>query len=498
MSPEDDGLSDSPVSDTFKEAVAQLRRGNTVQAEKLVADAAHAARERFGSKSPEYASAECDLSNILLNVGAVDRAIASIRRAAAIENPDNRRASRDRLTYLMNLGMLLEQTGELDEAETVLRRGLDGRRAFYGPDHPGYGFGLEPLAAVLLAKGDLPEAERLTDEAVANFWKNRHERIASAIALRAEVRKSMAERPGFDALDELPDDMLEAIAGAVLRRGETGNPAALGLVIDELLAIVEERLGAGHPVAIQLLIARSNAARASEDVAACLAALARLVSVLDESGEPAQTLEALLALALAQGDAGRSDDALGTYARALELAVELGPGPRSNVERNRGLFLAHLEPPEAHRAEAEAALRSAVDLAESARDSRLLGASKIALGLFLQHRNDLEAARRLLDAGIRYLEPHDPDAISARSHLDAIVSGGACGCGDMDRAVALTLKELVLEQLPEGLLQDIRLDEKGVQVELAREPAPEELELLDRVIRHAQATIQKKIKSRYG
>ena len=55
------------------------------------------------------------------------------------------KALRERLTHLSNLGLALQAVGDLDGAEDALRRGVDGRRSFYGPGHAGYGFGLEPL-----------------------------------------------------------------------------------------------------------------------------------------------------------------------------------------------------------------------------------------------------------------------------------------------------------------------------------------------------------------
>ncbi len=46
-------------------------------------------------------------------------------------------ATRDRLTYLMNLGDVLARCEEYEEAEQVLREGLAERERFYGRQHPG-------------------------------------------------------------------------------------------------------------------------------------------------------------------------------------------------------------------------------------------------------------------------------------------------------------------------------------------------------------------------
>jgi hypothetical protein len=64
------------------------------------------------------------------------------------------------LSYRLNLGMVLRMAGRLDGAETELRHGAEDRLAFYGREHPGYAFGLEPLAEVLLQRGNASEARR--------------------------------------------------------------------------------------------------------------------------------------------------------------------------------------------------------------------------------------------------------------------------------------------------------------------------------------------------
>jgi hypothetical protein len=49
----------------------------------------------------------------------------------------------------------------------VLREGLAGREQLYGQGHPGYAFGLEPLASVLFRLGKTDEALDWYDKAKA-------------------------------------------------------------------------------------------------------------------------------------------------------------------------------------------------------------------------------------------------------------------------------------------------------------------------------------------
>src|SRR5579872_3876999 len=137
---------DLPPNPILNEAITLLRAGEPARAEEVVARAARQAKERFGPDSAAYAAAANDLGCVLLWTGQQRQALAAFRTACAVEFPGTGQEARDYLTRLMNLGTALEQAGDLAEAEEVLRRGLEGRRAFYGADHPGYAFGLEPLA----------------------------------------------------------------------------------------------------------------------------------------------------------------------------------------------------------------------------------------------------------------------------------------------------------------------------------------------------------------
>src|SRR5262249_52325265 len=152
----------------------------TVAAEELVRQAVQAAERQSGPHSPAHASALNDLATVLLYLREPQRAVQALRRACAVYAPDDPQAGRDRLAYPLNPGYALTAAGDLDEAEQVLRDGLDGRRLFYGREHAGYGFGLEPLADLLLRKGKADDALKLADEAVGNFWSAGHARVATA------------------------------------------------------------------------------------------------------------------------------------------------------------------------------------------------------------------------------------------------------------------------------------------------------------------------------
>lgn len=108
-------------------AYALLREGRLADAEQLMVNELRAAEQRYGRGSPEWASAQCDLGNILLGGGQANRAVERFRSACSGPVPDGPEARKDHLTYQLNLGVVLAMTSRLDEAETELRRNIQER-----------------------------------------------------------------------------------------------------------------------------------------------------------------------------------------------------------------------------------------------------------------------------------------------------------------------------------------------------------------------------------
>ncbi|MBX9692365.1 MAG: tetratricopeptide repeat protein, partial [Cyanobacteria bacterium] len=198
------------TSPAMQKAIELLKEGKTVQAEEVVLEAAKAAEQKFGPDKPETASAYNDLGTILINVGNLQGGVEAYRRACSGPMPNTEELLKDRLTFLMNLGMALQFSEQLDEAENVFREGLKRRLEFYGREHAGYAFGLEPLASLLLRLGKVDEALAAYDETIEIFWNNGHPRVITALALRAEAFKVVkSNRPSFDEVEQLPDELVE-------------------------------------------------------------------------------------------------------------------------------------------------------------------------------------------------------------------------------------------------------------------------------------------------
>jgi len=491
---------DQGYTDAFQLAMERVRQGDPAGGESLLVDAVEAARRAEGPDSGAFARANHELGMFLAGLGHHERAIVAYRAAVDHDDPNEPQVTRDRLTYLLNLGDLLQRVGELSEAERVLRRGLVERERFYGRQHAGYGFGLEPLVKVLLRRGALDEALQAASALVANFWNNTHPRIAAALALRCEVLKAQgAEESAFDGLENLPTDIFVDTTRTTVARAHEAAHELAHRMLDDLLGAIDRRLGETSDAAIRVLSASSDIARKHDRSEAREAALRQVLDRCQRRGDDLDVVECLQGLALCQSEAGKHDLAIDAYHQALEVIERLdAPESHARVLCNLGLYLAELT----RREEAEVHLRQGLARAREAGGDDGVGRCLVALGIFVQHGQQLDEARALLEEAVRRLAPSEPDAICARSHLDAIAQGGSCGCGDIDAAFSRTIEAIIADQLPDGLLESVRVDPAArsgaIQVSLARAASPDEHALLERVIRHAQAEVHSRMKRQYG
>jgi len=485
----------------LERAIELARRDETVKAEELLVAAIHSAERRHGAGSAEAASARNDLAILLMNLGQARRAAEALRSACDGPRPSSRSALKDRLTYEMNLGYALEASGDLDGAEQAFRNGLDGRADYYGREHPGYAFGLEPLAALLVRRGKAIDALPLFEEAVQNFWRSDHPRLAGALALRAEALKAAGDpTPPFAGLDGLSDSTAGNLVHAVLERSNEAPADAYRRVLADLLEFVESRFSDDSAPALQTLAAVVEHERRQGDAGDAdrrIQAVRRVLAILDRQGRAEEALSAVMGLALALDEARRFEEAGAAQREAITRAERIGkPDLLAQALRNAGLFYAEIDQAET----AEPLLRRAIAAAQSGKDPLMLGRAEIALGIFLQHGSRLDEARPILQSAVRRMEASHPDAVTARSHLTAIERGESCGCGDREASLAAAFREFVLERLPSDLLQDLEVTiEDGdfrIGVKLQRKPSKEELESFDRTLQHALAEFRRKLSER--
>lgn len=475
-------------------AFALLKEGRLGDAEDLMTRELQDTAARHGEGSPEWASVQCDLGNVLLNADQAERAVSCFRKAASVPGSDYE-SRKDQLTYRLNLGVALQMVGRLDDAETELRQGLQERLAFYGREHAGYAFGLDPLARLLLQRGDLRRAREIADEAVANLRDNRHERVADLLALRAviAVAEDAGEAPIPD-LDQLPDELVEQFARGVLREFNRGDPASERL-LTALVSALQTRLGPDNRATISTLSVLANLRADLGEHAKRVEAVKQVLASYDRQGQDENALMAALGLAMAQDQAGDTESALHTYASAYARAERLdSPELRSQVLRNWGLTLKEA----GDAASAEKRLREGLAQAWRGSDYEMAGRAGVALGIFLQHEEQLNEARTVLTEALDVLPPEHPDAIVGRSHLGAVSEGRSCGCGNLRDTMAAAFREFVLTRLPSDLIArlDVTItdDDFHIEVGLQREPTKDELDRLNSVMRSAQAEFRRKLR----
>ena len=472
----------------FDIAHALLREGRLADAEQLMVKEIAAAERKHGRGSREWASAQCDLGNILIGGDQPKRAVECFRSACSGPVPKRREARKDHLTYQLNLGVALALAGRLDEAETELRRNLQERLACYGREHSGYAFGLEILADVLFQRGDIREAREVIDEMVVTLFRNRHERVAAALALRAEIVTVQGRNePLFPDLEQLPDEIVKKLADEVMNRAGH-HPDRTFAALSGLVTALDARFGPDNQVTLDALSCLANTSYRVGDQEGRVAAIRKVLASYERQGRAEDALRATCGLALAQSDAGDTPGAMRTYEQANTLADRVGhPELSSQLLRNWGLALAEAD----QQAEAEQRLREAVAAAGRGFDSEMLGCGQVALGLFLQHQERLAEARETVEAGLANLDAAHPDAVCGRSHLGAIIAGRSCGCGDIQGAMADAFREFVLGRLPQDLLErlDVTIEDNDfkINVGLRRKPSEEELEGLNQVFQSATA-----------
>ncbi|WP_285619184.1 tetratricopeptide repeat protein [Kineosporia sp. NBRC 101677] len=478
-------------------AVGLMQEGRYGDAENLLVREVERAAQAHGVGSPEWASAQCDLGNILINAGRVDRAIECFRGAVTMTVHDEQNR-KDQLTYRMNLGMALRMAGRLDEAETELRQGVAERLAFYGREHAGYAFGLEPLADLLRQRGDLTAAREVVEETVDNLWRNGNERLTWAMALRAQIVLAQGTgEPLFAGLDALPEELVAMVARTLCHRMDRSDPQSR-VLLEVALGAVEHILGPDHQATLNLLSELANLKREQGDTQGRAELIERARDSYDRLGRPEEAVLTTLALALAHSEAGGVESSLATYASVGERVRQLGsPELTSHVLRNWGLALN-----EAGRSEqAEPVLAEAVSQGRRGADHDLLGRACVAFGLFLQHQERLAEAGPMIEEGLAVLDPVDPDALVGRSHLGAVHQGLSCGCGDLGTTMAAAFREFVSARLPADLLDRLEVElvdgDFKVDVHLRREPTEGELQRLNEVTSTAQAEFRRRVNGRH-
>ncbi|MEU4242459.1 tetratricopeptide repeat protein [Actinoplanes sp. NPDC026619] len=477
------------------EALVLLRADRVEEAEAMMKRAVRRAGQLHGEHSAAWAAAQSDMGNVLLRADQPAWAVECFRAAVSVPVPPGGEPQH-RLGHQLNLGIALTLSGRLEEGAEALRESRAGRLEFYGPDHVGYAAGLEPLADVLLRLGDHAGALAAIEEAVPIFDRAGHQRIASSVALRGVIRQAGGHSgPLFPGLHELPDHVVEQVATIAAIRVRQGiDPDAAYLFLAHLANALRTRLGPDHPSTVDAFSALSVAAGERGDHNGRVAALRRVLASYDRQDRVEEALAATISIAEALGDAGETDKSLLRYEDAASRAERTGhAGLIGQALFDWGLALQAAGKPEP----ATERLGEASAAARDGDDPVLLGHVAAAYGIGLQHLGRRAEARTALEECLSVLEPRDEAAGAARSHLVAILDDRECDCAGLRAAVEEGFRDFVMSRLPADLLGrfDVRIVGNNfvIDADFQREPAGDEAERFDEVVRAGQAEFSRQV-----
>lgn len=459
----------------LQRALEALQRGNPLSGERIVTDAAKIAVQTYGAQSGRACRAHFEASQFFHAAGKPGEMLMSLRAAARVV-PQNEEEQAARFGYLFQLGAALDRQGQLGEAERVLRDLVSDLGDTYGELSQAAATGNTALAGVLFEQGEIEEALALVDGAVQTLASLGDAGVAPALALRAFVVKAYSPvEPSFPEEMSLPDELVQTLGEAALERvGQSAPPLAL-LALSDIEELVRETLGENHALRRALLAQTVRTAAEAGDDEAQLRTLRILADLAEKAGDALGQADIQLALAEAHAAQGRTQEAVGAFESAAKFAEE-GPRVLALGLARHAQYRAAI----GDDAESRELMERSVEAARDAKEPELLGSCLVTQGVLLQHAGD-EAASGKLDAALDLLPLGHPDADIATEHLEALEEERPCGCfGDTGllQAVASALSQ----RLPAGLLRSVAQDQDGFRVDLAREPSPEEHQLVERVL----------------
>lgn len=194
------------------------------------------------------------------------RADSLYRRALVLAEKDPNDPTAPRV--MSNFAILLQETGKLTEAESLIRKALATDERLYGPEHADLATHLHTLASVLLQTNRLPDAEPLARRALAideKAFGTDDPRIAIRLSTLAQILKTTNRVPEAEslmrralAIDEKffgPQHQKVAIRlnNLAMLLKDTGRLSEAEPMLRRALVIDEKTFGPEHPSLATLL-----------------------------------------------------------------------------------------------------------------------------------------------------------------------------------------------------------------------------------------------------
>lgn len=332
-----DSLGDQPeIQATMMHTIGQayIKLGLQDSARRFFDRALTIREEIGGSRSKEVAQSLMALSEWYHDKGIYDSALAVQHRAVEILDAIEPDDDQTRALGLYNLGWIMFNAGQLGPADSVSRLGLAMRTRLFGPDHIETAESQNALGVIAMQLGRAEEAESLLRRAFAT----RREKIGPDNPLTAFVMNNLAV-------------LLE-------QRGQLAPAESLYRAV---VSLNRNLFGPDSPRMSTALVnlGRTLGAMGRFDEAESVILDARRIDALQNPDHPyvAYDLRTLGDLLFRKPDLAGAER---YYQEALAIYRRSAGDPMSMGSALRGIGLVRLE--QARPAEAEAALREAVDL----------------------------------------------------------------------------------------------------------------------------------------
>jgi tetratricopeptide (TPR) repeat protein len=480
------GLGGVDTEAVMDHALQLARSGQQVEAIAQMQAAVSSVKESAGCPSCEYAKGLFNLAMLHLAVGDTTQG-AEDCRLASDSCPDTTAGKKDRLMYLMNAGQLLNRAGQTDEAIEVLQANLREREAAYGPEHAGTAYGQQALAEVYMSAGRFAEGLELSEQALTTFLHTGHHEFPTALATTTALASAVGLRDDEVwryAPDHTSSSVAKPMIDAALVLAES-MPDATGMkYLNQLADWACELLPPDSPQLMNVIALWSNLATDKGDHPQRQLAMERAVDEAKKLGDPAVIVNVLEGRALMLSDIQSSAEVVReAYEQALTEALDHDlESDAAGVLRNWALYESESGNPE----QAVQRFSQAIEKAQTSGDDETLGRTQIALGIFHQHNDRPDAAIPLLEEGVEKLDPMHPDVACAMLHQVALTENLDCPCHGGESIATDALSQLAqrffnrsgLEDIIESVTYGGDDGEKGLKVQLSRQPSEQEMQRL--------------------
>ena len=330
------------LHDLLEAASPAVAQGRPLTVEQVFELAAERVGERFARRPLVEARILETIADVFGELGRYPEAVQSIQRAYKLRHQELGPDDQQTLTTQAKLGVALERSGDLDEAERAIAEAVAGLTRILGPHDPATLWARNALGTTYLSAQKLEEALTIFEDVSARQIEvigldNRETvstlaNLATVLALLGRLDDAEpAQRTALDAqrrfLGDRHPDTLRSSGNLVGMLYELGRYEEAESIALETLAVAEGIFDENHPALIHLRnnlgLTLAAVGRASEAVEIVRPALEARIAALGERHPDA--INAMNTFCTLLMDAGELDEAEQRLRRGAELSAEVFP-----------------------------------------------------------------------------------------------------------------------------------------------------------------------------